>query len=144
MTGANLALPLGPRPSHGTPEGSSIDTGTTWRYSADHVKFVQMSSYQHSTGATGKWTQYNDNTGQPRLSETAQTGKRRHLFSSRQRRTGGYYLLEAPMLVKVLSHSPAQILQVGKYLKLNPALRAWSVKGSLKKPRINVNAVLLP
>ena len=142
VTGADLALPLFPG-LHMVPGGTVYYTGTTWRYSANHIKFVQTSSYKHSSGASGIWTQYNDNTGQP-------------LFPIQRNREEATSVLLSPaqdgriLLIGGANAGESNEPHTGsdpkswEILETKSGTPVWSVRGSMRKARINVNAVLLP
>ncbi len=142
VKGADQALPLFPG-LHMVPGGSVYYTGTTWRYSDDHVKFVETSSYRQINGVSGTWTRYRDNTRQP-------------LFPRQRNREEATSVLLSPA-------QDGRILLIGganagggdephassdptswEILETHSGTPTWSFQGSMKTDRINVNAVLLP
>ena len=142
VTGAELQLPLFPG-LHMVPGGAIYYTGTTWRYSADHVMFVQTSSYKHSSGTTGKWTQYNDNTGQPLFPKQRNREEATSVLLS-PAQEGRILLIGGAYAGNSTEQQPGSDPKSWEILDTQPRTPAWSIRGSMHKSRINVNAVLLP
>ena len=142
VTGAELALPLFPG-LHMVPGGDVYYTGTTWQYTPGHAGFIQTSAYTHSSPVSGMWTQYNDNAGHPlfakqRNREEATSVLLAPAHDGRILLIGGAYADESYNLYPGTNPKSWEILET------QSGAPAWSVSGSMKKGRINVNAVLLP